>query len=108
MFSDGFSEGRIRDIDEDFPPDSTPYTKYYDYLSDSDLEDEEDEEQVDEKDDTKELVGGDKPKSEPPRGPPATDSRENQPQPPLGLRATGDNKRLDPISPLGGSTLDSN
>jgi len=40
VFSDGFSEGQTRDIDEEFPSDSHPYTEYYDYLSDSDLEDE--------------------------------------------------------------------
>ena len=39
MFSDGFSEGQTRDINEEFPSDSHPYTEYYDYLSDSDLED---------------------------------------------------------------------
>lgn len=40
MFSDGFSEGRTRDISGGFPSDSHPYTDHYDYLSDSDLEDE--------------------------------------------------------------------
>ena len=40
MFSDGFLEGQTRDINEGFPPDSIPHTEYYDYLSDSDLEDE--------------------------------------------------------------------
>ena len=40
MFSDGFSEGQTRDINEGFPSDSDPYTEHYDYLSDSDLEDE--------------------------------------------------------------------
>ena len=50
MFSEGFAEGRTRDINEGFPPDSHPYTYHYEYLSDSDLEDgtsgseEEDEE----------------------------------------------------------------
>ena len=39
MFSDGFLEGQTRDINEEFPFDSHPYTEYYDYLSDSDLED---------------------------------------------------------------------
>ena len=39
MFSDGFSEGKLRDIKGGFPPDSNPYTEDYDYLSDSDLED---------------------------------------------------------------------
>jgi len=39
VFSDGFSEGQTRDINEEFPSDSHPYTEYYDYLSDSDLED---------------------------------------------------------------------
>ena len=40
MFSDGFSEGQTRDINEGFPSDSDPYAEHYDYLSDSDLEDE--------------------------------------------------------------------
>ena len=40
MFSDGFSEGQTRDIEEGFPSDSDSYTEYYDYWSDSDLEDE--------------------------------------------------------------------
>ena len=39
VFSDGFSEGQLRDIDDGFPSDSNPYTEDYDYLSDSDLED---------------------------------------------------------------------
>ena len=39
MFSDAFSEGQSRDINEGFPTDSTT-TEVYDYLSDSDLEDE--------------------------------------------------------------------
>ena len=38
MFSDAFSEGQLRDINEEFPADSS--TEVYDYLSDSDLEDE--------------------------------------------------------------------
>ena len=33
----------MRDISEEFPPDSLPYTDSYDYLSDSDLEDDEPE-----------------------------------------------------------------
>ena len=40
MFSDSFSEGQERDINEGFPPNSNPYAEHYDYLSDSDLEDE--------------------------------------------------------------------
>ena len=39
MFSDAFSEGQSRDINEGFPSDSST-TEVYDYLSDSDLEDE--------------------------------------------------------------------
>ena len=39
MFSDAFSEGKSRNINEGFPTDSTT-TEVYDYLSDSDLEDE--------------------------------------------------------------------
>ena len=40
VFSDAFSEGQTRDINEGFPSDSHLYTEDYDYLSDSDLEDE--------------------------------------------------------------------
>ena len=41
MFSDAFSEGQARDINAEFPSESSlPYTEVYDYLSDSDLEDE--------------------------------------------------------------------
>ena len=40
MFSDSFSEGQERDINEGFPSDSDPYAENYDYQSDSDLEDE--------------------------------------------------------------------
>ena len=40
MFSDSFLEGQERDIDEEFPSDSDPYTGHYDYQSDSDLEDD--------------------------------------------------------------------
>ena len=36
MFSDAFSEGQLRDINEDFPTGSS--AEVYDYLSDSDLE----------------------------------------------------------------------
>ena len=39
MFSDSFSEGQERDINEGFPSDSDPYAEHYEYLSDSDLED---------------------------------------------------------------------
>ena len=41
VFSDEFSEGKLRDIGGGFPLDSDPYTEDYDYLSDSDLGDEE-------------------------------------------------------------------
>jgi len=41
VFSDSFSEGQERDINEGFPFDSVPYAEHYDYQSDSDLEDEE-------------------------------------------------------------------
>jgi len=40
VFSNSFSEGRERDINEVFPSHSDPYAEHYDYLSDSDLEDE--------------------------------------------------------------------
>ena len=44
MFSDGFSEGQIRNINGTFPSDSCPYTKDYGYLSDSDLEGDDESE----------------------------------------------------------------
>ena len=50
MFSDGFSEGQTRNINEGFPSDTHPYTESYDYLSDSDLEDDESEEPFDDND----------------------------------------------------------
>ena len=58
VFSDGFLEGQMKDINEEFPSDCIPHTDYYDYLSDSDLEDEnscsgEDEEKHHEGDGTK-------------------------------------------------------
>jgi hypothetical protein len=40
VFTDGFSEGQARDIEGGFPYNSDSYTEYYDYWSDSDLEDE--------------------------------------------------------------------
>ena len=40
VFSDGFSEGQMRDIEGGFPSDSDSHTEHYDYWSDSDLEDE--------------------------------------------------------------------
>ena len=39
MFSDAFSEGESKDINEGFPSDSSTI-EIYDYMSDSDLEDE--------------------------------------------------------------------
>ena len=39
MFSEGFSEGQTKDINDGFPLDSQSYTEDYDYESDSDLED---------------------------------------------------------------------
>lgn len=65
VFSDGFSEGQVTDINEGFPSDAVPRTEYYDYLSDSDLEDEdycsEDE---------RKPHGGDSTKSPPEEGDP--------------------------------------
>jgi hypothetical protein len=43
VFSDGFLEGQARNLNEDFPSESRPYTEDYDYLSDSDLEDDDDD-----------------------------------------------------------------
>ena len=39
MFSEGFSEGQTKNINDGFPLDSQSYTEDYDYTSDSDLED---------------------------------------------------------------------
>ncbi|KAF9650014.1 hypothetical protein BDM02DRAFT_1689797 [Thelephora ganbajun] len=62
LFSDAFSEGQTRDIDGGFPSDSHPYTEYYDYLSDSDLEDDpscfEEEEEESAGDDSPGLLHG--------------------------------------------------
>ena len=41
MFSNGFSEGQTRDINDGFPADAPPFTDSYDNLSDSDLEDDD-------------------------------------------------------------------
>ena len=39
MFSDRFSEGQTKDINDGFPSASPSFTDDYDYASDSDLED---------------------------------------------------------------------
>lgn len=100
----------MRDINEGFPPDSTPYTEYYDYTSDSDLEDEssgseEDEENPCEDRDTKEPSKGDELK--PQRGPldsikrvPATKPPEDPPRPPRDLGGIEDDHRLAHIDVL--------
>lgn len=46
MFSDAYSEGQKKNINDTFPPELCPYTEDYDYLSDSDLEDDEEPAQV--------------------------------------------------------------
>ncbi|KAF9779860.1 hypothetical protein BJ322DRAFT_1086930 [Thelephora terrestris] len=65
LFSDRFSEGQARDINEGFPSDAVPHTEYYDYSSDSDLEDDlscsEDEEKPREDGATKSPLIKDKP-----------------------------------------------
>lgn len=80
MFSEGFSEGQTRDINEGLPSDFVPHIEYYDYQSDSDLEDEPSEEEVKEReqkprenDDIEEATEEDEPKA--PRGPPDSDSQ---------------------------------
>ena len=45
MFSEEFSEGRIKNLNEGFPSDSDPYTGSYEYLSDSDLENDRDDDE---------------------------------------------------------------
>ena len=72
MFSDAFSEGQLRDINEEFPAGS-PTTEVYDYLSDSDLEDEcscSEEENA-------ESTGGDSPGL-----PPSPQAQDSGPQTP--------------------------
>ena len=79
MFSDGFSEGRLKDIDEPFPPESLPYAEDYDYLSDSDLEDEEPEQEQDPWD-TESQVPPTDASEEPLRSPRCGSKVENDPQ----------------------------
>ena len=48
VFSDGFSEGTLKNLRDGFPPDEEPYTDSYEYLSDSDLDEVEGDTEVDE------------------------------------------------------------
>ena len=107
VFSDGFSEGQVTDINEGFPSDAVPRTEYCDYLSDSDLEDEdsysEDEEKPHEGGDTKGLPEEDDP--EPPGGPhdsnsliPPTAISEDPPHPSRVKSEGGDVHQLAPNS----------
>ena len=88
----------MRDINEGFPSDSIPHTEYYDYQSDSDLEDELSEEGEGKARGIDHIRGpaeGCEPK--PPRsplgwGPPAT-SLEHAPQQSRGLSGIDDNHR---------------
>jgi len=41
VFSDGFSEGALKNLKDGFPSSEVPYTDSYEYLSDSDLDEEE-------------------------------------------------------------------
>jgi hypothetical protein len=41
VFSDGFSEGALKNLRDGFPSDEKPYTDFYEYLSDSDLDEDE-------------------------------------------------------------------
>jgi hypothetical protein len=74
VFSEGFSEGQMRDMA--LPSDAFPHTEDYGYLSDSDLEDEppcsEDEDQPHEGDGTGGPLREDEPQ---PRGPQESDSQ---------------------------------
>lgn len=49
VFSNGYSEGEMKDINEGFPSDTPHFADDYDYLSDSDLEDDETELSVDDR-----------------------------------------------------------
>lgn len=40
VFSERFSEGEFKNLRDGFPSDEQPYTDFYEYLSDSDLEEE--------------------------------------------------------------------
>lgn len=44
MFSSGFAESGIKDMDAPYPPTRSPLIELYEYPEDSDLEDEEVEE----------------------------------------------------------------
>ncbi|KAF9642810.1 hypothetical protein BDM02DRAFT_3273313 [Thelephora ganbajun] len=98
VFSDAFSEGQMRDIDGGFPSDSHPYTEYYDYLSDSDLEDDSEEEE-------EESSGDDNPGL--PQGPhdsdlqaPLATTSENlpRPSPDVGEVRNDDELILNPLN----------
>jgi len=107
VLSDKYAEGQTKNISEGFPSDADPYTEYYGYLSDSDLEVEsscsEDEEKPYGDEDTKAPVEGDEPGS--PRNPQDPDScvlpREtpgNSPQPSQVAAGAQDDHRLVPNS----------
>lgn len=48
VFSEGFSEGALKNLRDGFPPDEEPYTDSYEYLSDSDLDETEGSTEADE------------------------------------------------------------
>jgi len=48
VFSDRFSEGAVKNLRDEFPPDEESYTDSYEYLSDSDLDEVEGHTEADE------------------------------------------------------------
>lgn len=49
VFSNGYSEGEMKNLNEGFPSDTPHFAADYDYLSDSDLEDDETELSIDDR-----------------------------------------------------------
>ncbi|KAF9649997.1 hypothetical protein BDM02DRAFT_3268320 [Thelephora ganbajun] len=98
LFSDASSEGQTRDIDGGFPSDSQPYTEYYDYLSDSDLEDDpscfEEEEEESSEDGSPKLPHG---PHDSDSQPPPTVTSEHLPHSPSGV---GEIQNDEPVNDL--------
>ena len=89
----------MKDINEEFPSDSNPYTEVYDYLSDSDLEDElscseEEYAEAPESDDPQLSSSPQDPDSQEP----STTPLEHPPQPSPDVSEVQNNDRLAPIS----------
>ena len=83
VFSDGFSEGQARNINEGFPSDSLPHTEDHDYLSDSDLEDESSCSGGDEEEPQFDDCNVEWPAKEDEPNPPKAPRRSSRPQVPL-------------------------